>query len=204
MLEPRPWLDAAARVGSTVTLYHGTNPQAWEIACHNGQLAARTDWAGFVGAVEAEFGLRPKAVWLHPVSSFTRTARQGDGHVYCTADKAIAASYAAQGSEAIADTLRAVYSVLHPHTSPFVASAKPALDRFVADWMERHHMAPLVLTLAVPLAELPIPASSLIKDPAEWWAAANHFGPRPAVVFDGSIPLNWVTDPTPPAPSLGI
>jgi hypothetical protein len=204
MLTVRPWLPAAAALDDTALLYHGTNTQAWKLACASGQLAARTDWEDFTATIEVEFGLRPKAVWLHPASSFTRHSRHADPHVYLTADPTIAASYASKGSEVIADTLMAAYRLLHPRANPFTPAGKQILNRFVADWMAKHDLAPLVLTLAVPLDALPIPEGSQIQDPAEWWAAVNHFGRIPTVVFPGPLPLAWVTDPLPPSAELTL
>jgi hypothetical protein len=204
MLKERPWLAAAALVGDTVTLYHGTNTRSWHVACAKGVLAARTDWAEFAATIEAEFGLRPKSVWQHPASSFTRHMRHLDPHVYLTADPAIAESYAAKGSEVIADTLMAAYRLLHPRANPFTPAGKQILNSFVAEWMARHDLAPLVLTLAVPLSALPIPSGSQIQDPAEWWAAVNHFARIPTVVFPGPIPLSWVTSPLPPLSELTL
>ena len=202
--QEKPWLAAAQKVGASVTLYHGTNNQAWRLACSSGQLAARTDWEQFATTIEQEFGLRPRSVWLHSASSFTRHARHADPHIYLTADPAIAASYASKGSEVIADTLLAAYRLLHPRSNPFTPAGRLVLHRFVAQWMTQHDLTPLVLTLAVPLSALPIPLSSQIQDPAEWWAAVNHFGPIPTVTFPGPIPLSWVQDPSfaTPDPSL--
>jgi hypothetical protein len=167
-------------------------------------LAARTDWAEFATTIEQEFGLRPRSVWLHSASSFTRHARHQDPHVYCSADHAIAASYAAKGSEVIADTLMAAYRLLHPRANPFSPAGKIILNNFVAQWMAVHQLSPLVLTLAVPLSALPIPSGSQIQDPAEWWAATNHFGPLPTISFPGPVPLAWVTDPLPPNAELHL
>lgn len=204
MLQSRPWLPFAAQVGDTVTLYHGTNTHAWKLACERGHLAARTDWEEFATTIETEFGLAHRSVWLHPASSFTRHSRHHDPHIYLTADLAIAASYASKGSEVIADTLMAAYRILHPRANPFTKSGKQILNSFVADWMSRHDLAPLVLTLAVPVEQLPVPGSSQIQNPAEWWAAVNHFGSIPAIVFPGPVPLAWVTDPQPPEPSVSL
>jgi len=204
MLEERPWQRLAALVGSHVTLYHGTNTQAWDRARKTGQIAARTDWEEFANEIEVEFGLQKRSVWLHPASSFTRHSRHHDPHVYLTADPAVAASYASKGSEVIADTLMAAWRLLHPDANPFTPAGKQILNSFVAEWMERHHLAPLVLTLSVPLEDLPIPSGSLLQDPAEWWAAANLFGPAPTVVFPGPIPLAWVVDPALDAPEVAL
>ena len=204
MLASRPWLPAARAPGDAVTLYHGTNNQAWRLACAKRRLAPRTDWENFATTIEVEFGLRPRSVWLHPASSFTRHARYADPHVYLSADPAIAASYASKGSEVIADTLMAAYRLLHPRANPFTPAGKIILNNFVAQWMERHDLSPLVLTLAVPLSALPIPPGSQIQDPAEWWAAVNHFGPLATLTFPGPIPLSWVTDPVPPEEELSL
>ena len=156
---------------TATTLYHGTNAVAAEHIGRDGFRAV--DTREIVRQIEDLYGLPIDSVWNHEFYRMAR-GRSGRDQAYFTTNPNVAASYAAEGGEALRQGLQAAWSILH-YALPYVGTPEgDACDRWLRDQMDAH-FRPAVVTVDLPLTEteerlaahqialsLPIPASAVL------------------------------------------
>jgi hypothetical protein len=136
-------------LGTTVTLYHGTNQAALDAIKSSGSFEA-SDMERVATEVEQRYGLSRGSVWNSPFNSFSRSFRSGDRKVYFSGDRATSIEYARIGSEAVFDAVGAAWWLLNPTRAEESGGTALADQQAWVRSETAKHYQPVLVTLEVP------------------------------------------------------